>query len=49
MIVREAMRNGIMPSAQDVKKADFNLNALVEEIKKKKPVCKKCDIITNEL
>ena len=49
MIVREAMRNGIMPSGQDVKKPDFNLNGLVEDIKKKKPTCKKCDLLTNEL
>lgn len=45
MIVKEAMQQGVMPTAEEVKKGDWKVEGLVEEIKKKGPACKKCGVI----
>jgi hypothetical protein len=41
-IINEAMRNGVMPNATQIKNANFKLEDLLEEIKKKDPKCTRC-------
>jgi NADPH-dependent 2,4-dienoyl-CoA reductase/sulfur reductase-like enzyme len=41
-IINEAMRNGVMPNASQVRNAGFKLEDLLGEIKKKDPKCTKC-------
>jgi tRNA(Ile2) C34 agmatinyltransferase TiaS len=42
------MKAGIMPSGTEIKNENFNVKNLVEQIKVKKPVCKKCDLLSNQ-
>lgn len=42
MIINEALRLGVMPSADVIKKPDFKLDSLIPLINSKKPTCTKC-------
>ena len=41
-IINEAMRNGVMPNASQVRNGNFKLEDLLKEIKKKDPKCTRC-------
>lgn len=42
MIINEALKQGVMPPADEVTKSDFKLDTLVPLIQAKKPTCSKC-------
>ena len=44
MILREAMMGGMMPTPDEVRDSAFDPKNLVEELKKLKPACSKCDL-----
>lgn len=45
MIINEALKQGVMPPADDVVKEDFKLDSLLPLINKKQPTCKKCQCL----
>ena len=46
MIINEALRQGVMPTAEAVSKSDFKLDSLLSLINSKKPTCVKCQCMS---
>jgi hypothetical protein len=46
MTINEALNQGVMPTADQIRKNDFNLDVVTEAVKLKSPLCDKCKNLT---